>query len=72
VTIALKHMSDSGRYGSIEIDEFKNIVKFVEKQTSKNGYINGGIYILNTSIFLKFSTPEVFSFEDFLEEAFKS
>jgi len=71
VTIALKHMSDSGRYGSIEIDEFKNIVKFVEKQTSKNGYINGGIYILNTSIFLKFSTPEVFSFEDFLEEAFK-
>lgn len=71
VTIALKHMSDSGRYGSIEIDQFKNIVKFVEKQPSKNGYINGGIYILNTSIFRNFSTPEVFSFEDFLGKNFK-
>lgn len=71
VTLVLKRMSDSGRYGSIEIDEFKNIVKFVEKQTGKSGYINGGVYILNTGVFRNFPTSEVFSFENFLEENFK-
>lgn len=68
VTLALKPMTDFDRYGIVEIDEGSLITKFREKQFCKQGNINGGVYLLNVSSFIKNEWPTVFSFEkDFLE-----
>ncbi len=69
LTIALRQMNDTGRYGSVEIDEDHRVTGFTEKcTTSKPGYINGGIYLLKKDIFNNLDLPDKFSMEkDFLE-----
>lgn len=68
VTIALKAMKNIDRYGTV-VCENNKIIKFKEKMFIEEGFINGGIYIINKSIFLSGLFPEVFSFEkDFLEQ----
>jgi D-glycero-alpha-D-manno-heptose 1-phosphate guanylyltransferase len=69
LTIALRQMNDTGRYGSVEIDEDHRVTGFTEKcSASKPGYINGGIYILRKDIFNSLNLPDKFSMEkDFLE-----
>src|SRR5687768_6156000 len=62
-TLALKPMDHFDRYGSVEIDENGNILKFKEKKYVDHGYINGGVYLLNRISFLKNKFPRVFSFE---------
>ena len=52
-TVALKPMQDFDRYGVVEIDEDDRILTFREKKFSHHGNINGGIYLLNKSAFLK-------------------
>ena len=51
LTIALKKMENSDRYGFIEININGKIIKFFEKGHGRvmSGFINGGIYILNKS-----------------------
>ena len=68
LTIVLRNVEDSSRYGSVEIDDKNLIVNFVEKNIQKkSGYINGGIYILNPKIFSNYNLTKKFSFEqDFL------
>jgi len=67
LTIALKPMQDFERYGNVEVNNYR-IVSFAEKQYVSSGQINTGVYILNKSLFMKFSMPEKFSFEvDFLQ-----
>ena len=62
LTIALRHLSDIGRYGSVEIDEDHRVTGFTEKcTTSKPGYINGGIYLLKKNIFNDLNLPDKFS-----------
>ncbi len=69
-TIALKPMQNFERYGVVEIDEEKKVLRFNEKKKYTEGLINGGIYVLNVPSFLKQSWPETFSFEkDYLENA---
>ena len=74
LTIALKKMENSDRYGFIEIDISGKIMKFLEKGHDQvmSGFINGGIYILNKS-FLdnldNIENPYPFSFEkDIIEK----
>ena len=74
LTIALKKMENSDRYGFIEIDITGKIMKFLEKGHGHvmSGFINGGIYILNKS-FLdnldNIENPYPFSFEkDIIEK----
>ncbi|MGG9962340.1 nucleotidyltransferase family protein [Ferruginibacter sp. SUN106] len=68
-TIALNHMYDFERYGTAEFNKDGIITAFHEKKICSKGYINGGIYILNVSEFLKKDLPEKFSFEkDYLEK----
>jgi len=71
-SIALKEMKDFSRYGSIETNVDGAITMFKEKQYCSEGFINGGIYLLNIEAFNKIKISEVFSFEkDFLEQHIK-
>ena len=66
VTVALKELTDFDRYGAVALDG-ERIVAFEEKRPCTRGLVNGGIYILEKSLFDRFDLPEKFSFEtDFL------
>lgn len=74
-SIALTPMQDFDRYGSVTIDEHNIIHQFNEKQYCKEGFINTGINIFNTDIFLEKTAhlQQNFSYEkDFLEPNMKS
>lgn len=68
LSIALKHMYNFDRYGSVETDQQGMIVDFYEKTYCAEGDINGGIYVLRTSCAkMMYNMPDKFSFEtDFL------
>ena len=68
LTLILRSVEDSSRYGLVEINDQNIITNFAEKNIQKkSGYINGGIYLLNTKIFSNYNLPKTFSFEqDFL------
>jgi D-glycero-alpha-D-manno-heptose 1-phosphate guanylyltransferase len=67
-TIALKSMKNFDRYGVVNTDMAGRITAFEEKQYKEQGYINGGIYIIDKTTFLSRQLPEKFSFEkDYLE-----
>lgn len=69
LTLALKPMRDFSRYGTVQL-EHDCIIGFEEKQHKQEGLINGGVYLLNQTLFdgLKNPLPQKFSFEtDFLE-----
>lgn len=69
LSLALKPMKDTGRYGIVKTNNANRIVEFCEKQSSQQGNINAGIYIVNTRIFDNLTFPEKFSFEkDFMEK----
>ena len=46
VSMALRRVEDSSRYGSIVLED-NTIVDFGEKQVGKEGIINGGVYIIS-------------------------
>lgn len=67
-TLALKRLQNFDRYGVVET-ESKKILSFKEKQFYKEGFINGGIYIINKPHFLQRKLPRKFSFEtDYLQK----
>lgn len=56
------------RYGNVETDG-PRIIGFTEKKPGFSGYINTGIYIINTQDFIQLNLSGKFSFEkDFLEK----
>jgi D-glycero-alpha-D-manno-heptose 1-phosphate guanylyltransferase len=64
VSIALRYLEDTSRYGSVIIDPSKRIVGFREKNAeSSSGYINGGIYLINRKYFTETPFPARFSIE---------
>ena len=47
VTLALAHVADADRYGSVEIDDSGLLLKYNEKDAGKGpGWINAGIYLI--------------------------
>ncbi len=68
IAMVLRPMSDCSRYGVVEMDDKNSVKNFAEKNPhTKNGLINGGIYLINPQIFSNFDLPKSFSFEqDFL------
>ena len=51
ITIAVKQMTDTARYGLVKTDQSGRIIDFREKEpTSGDGLINGGIYLINRKI----------------------
>ncbi len=70
-TLLLKPMINFERYGVVELDENNCITAFKEMQFYETGLINGGVYLLNSELFLKEDFTEKFSFEkDYLETFF--
>ncbi|MCC8172706.1 MAG: nucleotidyltransferase family protein [Parabacteroides sp.] len=53
-TLALRKMTDFNRYGTVETDPGnRRIIRFREKQPCREGYINGGVYLLRKEAFGK-------------------
>jgi mannose-1-phosphate guanylyltransferase len=49
-TIALAHVPDTSRYGSVEVNEQGWVTSFREKSSEPSaGFINGGVYLLEPS-----------------------
>jgi len=68
VILALKHLNNFERYGSVTINEHQQILSFEEKKPMAEGLINGGIYCIDRKAFLSRNFPQKFSFEkDYLE-----
>lgn len=68
ITLAAKEMHDFDRYGTVVVEN-SQIIGFQEKQYQAQGLINGGIYLLNRTLFQDFTLSGKFSFEsDFLEK----
>lgn len=64
VSTALKPMKDFDRYGRVVLDEVQHTVKsFEEKKYCKEGFINGGVYLINRDFHLFDGLPDKFSFE---------
>ena len=70
-TLSLKPMTNFDRYGVVELNKDFSIKSFKEKKFYKTGLINGGVYALNNSKFLKEELPVKFSFEkEWLEKLY--
>lgn len=69
LTICLKPMKNFSRFGSVEINENKEIVNFFEKKKCIDGLINAGIYFVNKSWILSKKLPEKYSFEQEILES---
>lgn len=71
-TLSLKPMTNSDRYGVVEIGSDGRIVSFREKKWYDKSLINGGVYALNLSEFMNEGFAEKFSFEkNYLEKLYK-
>lgn len=68
MTLALKLVKGSDRYGGIKITSQHTIIGFYEKKWMESGYINGGIYIANKYIFNHWPLGQNFSVEKELFE----
>jgi D-glycero-alpha-D-manno-heptose 1-phosphate guanylyltransferase len=68
VSLALKEMEDSSRYGCVQTAG-KRVTAFREKGSGKKGLINGGVYLMDKRWLKRNSPGRVFSFEkDILEK----
>lgn len=68
-TLSLKPMKNFDRYGVVELNGDLKVDSFKEKQFYKTGFINGGVYALDSQKFAIEDLPEKFSFEkDYLEK----
>lgn len=74
LSIVLREVEDTSRYGCIERNENRQITGFFEKnQSSGKGFINGGVYIINKRFFDGQNLPDKFSLEkDFFEKIYKT
>ena len=63
VTLALKPMSNFDRYGTVGIQNDGKVFQFTEKQYCKSGYINGGVYAIDTAWYLSLPEGPKYSFE---------
>lgn len=70
VSLCLKRMDNTSRYGTVELNESGRILKFEEKKAiPAAGVINAGIYIFNQEKINAFDFPQRFSIEkDFFEK----
>ena len=63
MVLALKHLHNFDRYGTVQLNDEYRITKFDEKKLVAEGCINGGIYFFDKKLFDKVETGVKFSFE---------
>lgn len=68
LSLALRQVADSGRFGRVEVSDEGVVSGFREKSAAGPGWINGGVYMVNRRLFDDFPMPERFSFEQDLVE----
>src|SRR5258705_6586031 len=50
-SIAVRRVSDAGRYGTVRVDEKNRVVRFSEKMgIPESGVINGGIFVFKREV----------------------
>lgn len=70
LVLSLKEMHDFDRYGCVEIDDDNRVMAFKEKEFRNHGLINGGIYRIDKDLFDDYDLPQVFSFEEFMQDMY--
>ena len=64
ITLLVKAVDDTSRFGTIQMNKQNKIIKFMEKGSDKRpGLINAGVYMVNTSIIQKISKKAPCSLE---------
>ena len=64
LSMALRFQEETGRYGLVEMDVQQRITGFTEKgRGGAGGWINGGIYLINTAFYRQNSPCQRFSLE---------
>ncbi len=64
ITIALRELNDTGRYGRVTMNRDRRITGFAEKQEQAGkGYINGGVYIIEKQFLMEPELRGKFSIE---------
>ncbi len=73
LSVVLRQVSDTSRYGSVGIDADGRIISFAEKSSAQGaGLVNGGIYLLKNSLLQPFAVGQKFSFEvDVMQKMYK-
>jgi len=52
VTMAIRHVKDATRYGTVHIDAARKVIGFSEKTDSNSsGLVNAGVYLFNRAVF---------------------
>lgn len=73
LTIAAKPLTQYDRYGSLLCENDGRITGFTEKQKTKSGIINGGIYLMHVPSMPLTGLPQKFSFEkEILEKEYST
>lgn len=63
-TVALTHVIDTSRYGSVDVNQKGWVRSFREKSTERTpGYINGGVYIFEPSVMERVVLENLMSME---------
>jgi D-glycero-alpha-D-manno-heptose 1-phosphate guanylyltransferase len=70
LSLALKPMQDFDRYGTVSKDSKGRILEFKEKQAMAEGLINGGVYLIEKSLWKFLDVAQKFSFEKDVMEAY--
>jgi len=70
ITIILREVFNVNRFGKVEIDKENRIIAFNEKsEDDTEGFVNGGVYLINKEYFMNFDFPKCFSIErDFFQK----
>ena len=71
-TLAVKELHDFSRYGTVHFDDDYRITRFVEKKACQEGFINGGVYVLNRTLFGDIPQDKFMMEKDFLEKYVES
>jgi D-glycero-alpha-D-manno-heptose 1-phosphate guanylyltransferase len=73
LTMALRYLDDTSRFGTVQINAAKRVTGFFEKDPAGDaGYINGGVYIINKKFLSASQFGTKFSIEkDCFEKCFR-
>ena len=63
ITLAITHIEDAARFGTVKVDDTGHITAFLEKAAVAAGWVNGGVYVVNKEILDTIPTDRTVSIE---------
>lgn len=64
VTLAVRHLDDTARYGRVELEADGFVRRFTAPQSGQPGTVNGGVYVVSAEAFRSHAPEGRFSLED--------